>query len=111
MMIGACGIACELCALRTKGKCEMGGCIAGTDEKAPDKLENLKAAGTRTCGVLECAIQKKVGYCLRCKEFPCEIHYRQSPYCVELLDFVKEYWTKHKGRFKQEECERRAGGS
>ena len=104
MLIGACGIACEFCPLRAKGKCEMDGCVAGTDEKAPEKLEKLKAAGTRTCEALECAIGKKVDYCLRCPEFPCDIHYRHSPYCVELLDYIKEYHAKYKGKFKQEEC-------
>jgi len=104
MIIGACGIACEHCPLLAKGKCEMGGCVAGTDEKAPGKLEKLKAAGTRTCEALECAINKKRDYCLRCKEFPCEIHYRQNPYCEVLLDYVKDFYTQYKGKFKREEC-------
>ena len=102
MLIGACGIACEYCPLLAKGKCEMGGCVAGTDEKAPEKLEKLKAAG-KTCEVLECAINKRVDYCLRCKEFPCDIHYRQNPYCEVLLDYVKDFSTECKGKFKCEE--------
>ena len=101
-MIGACGIACGICPLLAKGKCEIGGCVPGTDARGPEKVEKLKAAGTRTCAVLECAVNKKVDHCLRCKEFPCEVHYRQSPYCKVLLDYIKEYSTKYKGKFKRE---------
>jgi len=101
MIVGICGIACEICPLRVKGKCEIDGCVPGTDEKAPEKLEKLKAAG-KTCEIMECAIQKKVDYCLSCEEFPCEIHYRQSPYCEVLFDYFNDF-SKYKGKFKCEE--------
>jgi len=102
MIIGACGITCELCPLLANGKCEMGGCLSGTDEKAPEKLEKLKAVGIKPCPLFECAVQKKVDYCLRCPEFPCELHYRHSPYCVELFDYMKDYSAESKGKFKLE---------
>jgi len=41
------------------------------------------------CTVLECAIKNKVDYCLRCEEFPCDVHYRQQIYSNKLLDIVK----------------------
>ena len=85
----ACGIACEVCGFLAKGVCPIGGCVAGTDEKAPEKLEKFKAAMGHPCTVLECAIKNKVDYCLRCEEFPCDVHYRQQIYSNKLLDIVK----------------------
>ena len=43
-MPSACGIACEVCGIREKGFCPHDGCVAGTDPKAPEKLEIFKAA-------------------------------------------------------------------
>ena len=103
MRVAACGITCEFCPFLVNGKCEMDGCCAGNHKEAPGKLEKLRSAGTRTCDVLACAISKKVDYCLRCPEFPCDIHYRRSPYCTVLLEYFKEYSAEHKGRFKQVE--------
>ena len=88
-MPAACGIACEVCGFLEKGFCPVGGCVAGTDEKAPEKLEKFKAAMGQPCAVLECAIKNKVDHCLRCKEFPCDVHYRQQIYSTKLLDIVK----------------------
>ena len=89
IMPAACGIACEVCGFLAKGVCPIGGCVAGTDEKAPEKLEKFKAAMGHPCTVLECAIKNKVDYCLRCEEFPCEVHYKQELYSKKLLDMIK----------------------
>ena len=70
MPTGACGINCDVCGLYVKGVC--GTCAAGTDERAQKKLaEQLEVINMR-CPILECAVERKVGYCLRdCEEFPC----------------------------------------
>jgi hypothetical protein len=89
-MPAACGIACEVCGIRERGFCPLGGCVAGTDEKAPEKAEKFKAAMGRPCLILECAIKNQVDHCLRCDEFPCEVHYKQGgPYSQQTLDIIK----------------------
>ncbi len=89
-MPSACGIACEVCGLREKGLCPVGdGCVAGTDPKAPEKLERFKAAMGHPCLILECAIKDKVDHCTRCDKFPCEVHYQQELFSKNLLDFIK----------------------
>ena len=94
-MPGACGIACEVCGLREKVICSTDGCVAGTDPKAPEKLERKKTALGHPCLILECAINKKVDYCLRCDEFPCEVHYKQGmPYSKQTLDLFKVFLGK-----------------
>jgi len=87
MSIGACGIACDVCALYEQKKCL--GCVPGTDEEAPAKLKALTEAGF-PCPVLECAINSRVAYCLSCDKFPCDIHYRGIPYSKALLDIFKK---------------------
>jgi hypothetical protein len=89
-MPSACGLACEVCGLREKGFCLVGdGCVAGTDPKAPEKLERFKAAGF-PCLILECAIKNNVDHCLRCDKFPCEVHYQQGgPFSKKVLDMIK----------------------
>jgi hypothetical protein len=87
MTIGACGIACEVCALYDQKKCP--GCVPGTDENAPAKLKTLTEMGF-PCPVLRCAIDSQVAYCLSCDKFPCEIHYRGVPYSKALLDIFKK---------------------
>ncbi|TRZ49799.1 MAG: DUF3795 domain-containing protein [Dehalococcoidia bacterium] len=88
-MPAACGIACEVCGLLVKGVCPIGGCVAGTDERAPEKLEKVKEVIGTPCPVLECAIKNKVDYCLKCEGFPCEIHYHEFPYGKKFLDVMK----------------------
>ena len=89
-MPSACGLACEVCGLREKGFCPTGGCVAGTDPEAPEKLEKFKAAMGNPCLILECAIKSNVDHCTRCDEFPCEVHYQQGgPYSKQLLDALK----------------------
>ena len=88
-MPGACGLACEVCGALAGGGCIMEGCVAGTDQKAPEKLEKFKAVTGRPCLILECAINKKVDHCLRCDEFPCQVHYQQELYSKKTLDMIK----------------------
>ena len=89
-MPSACGLACEVCGLREKGFCPIGGCVSGTDPKAPEKLEKFKAAMGNPCLILECAIKNKVDHCLRCDKFPCEVHYQQEgPFSKKTLDMIK----------------------
>ncbi|GAI17139.1 unnamed protein product [marine sediment metagenome] len=90
-MPSACGIACEVCGIQEKGICPFGdGCVAGTDPRAPEKSEKFKAATGHTCPILECAIKNRVDHCLRCDEFPCEVHYQQGgPFSKKTLDMLK----------------------
>ena len=91
-MPGACGVACEICALHEKGMCP--GCVPGTDAKAPEFVETLKGWGI-TCPVLECAIKTKTDYCFRCPKLPCDVHYQAlAPYSKALLDTWKKFLEK-----------------
>ena len=90
----ACGICCEVCAAYEK----CGGCPCGTDPSVPQRLERIKEMMGAYCPVLKCAMEKKVEYCLSCKEFPCEVHYKwEIPYSRKILDlhskFKDEYYT------------------
>ena len=88
-MPSACGLACEVCGFLEKGLCPVGGCVPGTDPKAPEKLERFKAAMGHPCMILECAIEKQVDHCSRCGDFPCGVHYKQELYSHKLLDIMK----------------------
>ena len=89
-MPATCGIACEICGFLEKGICLVGdGCVAGTNAKAPEKLEKFKATTGHPCLILECAIKNDVDYCSRCDKFPCEVHYQQEIYSKKLLDMIK----------------------
>lgn len=88
-MPSACGLACEICVLREKGLCPADGCVAGTDPRAPGKLERLKAATGHPCLILKCAIENNIDYCSRCARFPCDIHYQQQIFSRKILDMVK----------------------
>ena len=91
LLPAACGIACEVCAL--KEKC--GGCVSGTDPDAPAVLERMKRGIGNPCPVLKCAIENKVEYCLKCKDFPCEIHYEyEIPYSKKSLDLFRDFRDK-----------------
>lgn len=91
MAIAACGIACDVCKL--KDTC--GGCLPGTDPRAPERQEALKKMAGGPCPVLDCAIKKGVDYCLSCPSFPCEVHYKAGfPYSKTLLDIFKKFVSK-----------------
>ena len=60
--------------------------------------ERIKEMMGAYCPVLKCAMEKKAEYCLSCKEFPCEVHYKwEIPYSRRILDlhkkFKDEYYT------------------
>jgi len=89
-MPGVCGLACEVCGWPEKGLCPTGGgCVAGTDSKAPEKLEKFKAAMDHPCVFLECAIENKNDHYGRCSKFPCDVHYQAELYSKKFLDMVK----------------------
>ena len=89
-MPATCGIACEICGFPGKALCPIDRCVAGTDAKAPEKLERFKAAMGHPCLILECAINKGVDHCFRCEQFPCETHYQQEVFSKKLLDMIKD---------------------
>ncbi len=87
-MTGACGINCDVCAL--KDKC--GGCVPGNHPQAPQRLEQIKEMMGAYCPVLKCAMERNIDYCLRCPQFPCSIHYKwEIPYSKTLLDLIKKF--------------------
>ena len=70
MPVAACGISCDVCGLYVKRICST--CVAGTDERARKKLDAQMQAIKMHCPILACAVERKVGYCLKdCEEFPC----------------------------------------
>jgi hypothetical protein len=78
MGTGACGINCTVCRLHVQGICSS--CGAGTSEAGRLKLEAQGRLFGQACPVLRCAVDRRVGYCLRgCDEFPCE-HFSSGPY-------------------------------
>ena len=89
MKIGACGIACEVCGLFSKGAC--GGCVSGNDRSVSLVLDAQKKQFGFSCPVLKCASRREVGYCLRdCNDFPCDVLYRGFPYGKGFLDLFKK---------------------
>ncbi|MDF2956773.1 MAG: hypothetical protein OD814_000395 [Candidatus Alkanophagales archaeon MCA70_species_1] len=103
-MPAACGVACEVCAL--KDACG-GGCPPGNDEEAvAARLNYIKKFGM-SCPILECAARKGVDFCLRCADFPCGTHYEHgTPFSQKFLDTIKEFKAKVKA-----EAEAGGGGS
>jgi hypothetical protein len=70
MPVAACGVSCDVCGLYVKGIC--GTCAAGTEERALQKLDEQMELINMHCPILACAVERKVGYCLKdCEEFPC----------------------------------------
>ena len=91
MRLGACGIACGVCSLYEKGLCE--GCCSGIDEDIERTIEWMRKE-IGGCSILECAHKNKTDYCLRCRNFPCELHYEKGPYKRNFLDVLKGYFEK-----------------
>ena len=90
-MPGVCGLACEICLLIEEG-CLCGGeggCTAGTDPRAQNKLNEYTARYGSPCPVLKCAIENERDYCFRCDDFPCEIH-DGFLYHASFLDWVRK---------------------
>jgi hypothetical protein len=70
MPTAACGISCDVCGLYVKGICQT--CAPGTDPRAQEKLDTQIRNIKMHCPILECAVEKKVSYCVGdCDEFPC----------------------------------------
>lgn len=87
-MTGACGINCDVCGMLKV----CGGCVAGTDPKAQERLDKVKQMLGMPCPVLECAMKNKVDYCLSCSKFPCDLMYQvEMPYSKKLLDIFKKF--------------------
>jgi len=71
MATGACGIDCTVCRLHVSGICSA--CGAGNSRAGKDKLDAQYRLFGSGCQVLTCAVERKIGYCLRdCDQFPCE---------------------------------------
>lgn len=87
-MPAACGMACEVCQFKVM--CG-GGCFSGTDPKASERAKKIREMFGGPCAVLECAIKNKADYCLRCEEFPCDVHYQEFPFSKKLLDAYKKF--------------------
>lgn len=88
MATAACGINCDVCAL--KSAC--GGCVPGTDERAPERLKELERMMGAPCPALLCASRRETDYCLKCAEFPCKTLYKwEIPYSKALLDLIVRF--------------------
>jgi hypothetical protein len=76
MRIGVCGIACEACPRRTRGKCPNGdqGCLSRKN---------------KLCKICNCAFQKCVKLCFQCPSVPFEAT-KEEPisreYCLYTLE-------------------------
>jgi hypothetical protein len=78
MTTGACGINCDVCKLRLMGTCSS--CGPGRSPEAERKLQAQRRLIGDTCAILECAVFKRVDYCLRdCGTFPCD-NFFMGPY-------------------------------
>lgn len=93
MPVGACGICCDVCLLRSLGTCST--CGPGGSKEAMEKLAAQERLLGGTCQVLQCATQKGIGYCMyECFEFPCE-NFRDYPYSDNFLNMQKRRRVGH----------------
>lgn len=72
--VAACGICCSVCGLNRKGICLPCGSGLKKDEKVVKRKmeEQMKHLG-HVCPLLQCVVDKKIGFCMRdCPEFPCK---------------------------------------
>jgi hypothetical protein len=100
MTTGACGIDCTVCRLHVRGVCST--CGAGTSMAGREKLAAQQRLFGTACPMLACAVERKVGYCLRdCDDFPCEVFTRSDyPY--------SEGWMSMQSRRREEAPEQSA---
>ena len=78
MTTGACGIDCTVCRLHVSGLCST--CGSGLSVAGKEKLAAQHRLFGQGCPVLECAVGRKIGYCLRdCESFPCD-NFSEGPY-------------------------------
>jgi hypothetical protein len=67
---GACGVNCMVCGLFRQGKC--GPCGGGTEPEAQTKLATQLSLLGGVCPILQCAVERKVGWCSAdCDDYPC----------------------------------------
>ncbi|RLA94830.1 MAG: hypothetical protein DRG25_01680 [Deltaproteobacteria bacterium] len=94
MATGACGINCSVCRLHVIGLCST--CGSGRSSAAENKLlAQIRIFGTG-CPILECAVKRKIEYCLRdCEEFPCNSFF-DGPY-----PFSRSFLSMQRRRRKQ----------
>ncbi|MFH2126472.1 MAG: DUF3795 domain-containing protein [Pseudomonadota bacterium] len=75
---GACGINCMVCGLFRQGKCSP--CAAGVEPEADKKLAVQLGLLGGTCPILQCARDRKIGYCSAdCQDYPCK-RFQAGPY-------------------------------
>jgi len=88
--IAACGICCSTCGLYRKGIClPCGSGLKKDEEVVKKKMEEQMRNMGRLCPRLQCAIEKKIGYCMSdCQEFPCKF-YERGPYSERFLTMYK----------------------
>ena len=73
MPVGAYGISCDTCRPYASGICHS--CFVGTDERVQCKLDAQMKEIKMYCPILACAVENKVGYCMKdCSEFPCKVY-------------------------------------
>lgn len=71
MGTGACGLNCDMCRLHHLGVCTT--CGSGTSDAGLTKRDTQQRLFGAACPILDCAVQRKVAYCLRdCDDFPCD---------------------------------------
>jgi hypothetical protein len=92
MQVGACGICCDVCVLKTKEICQ--GCTAGNTPEAKKKVEFLKKIGV-LCPVLECATKNNIAFCSKdCKEFPCKVFEEtEFPFSKKFIQMIRNRKT------------------
>jgi len=74
--VAACGVCCSVCGLYLKGICLPCGSGLKKDEEVVKKKmeEQIKNMG-HVCSILQCVVEKGIGYCMRaCPEFPCKLY-------------------------------------
>jgi hypothetical protein len=75
---GACGINCYACKLFVNGQCSP--CGSGRSAQAAKKLAAQLRLRGGVCPILNCAVERKIEFCLRdCDKFPCN-HFKSGPY-------------------------------
>ena len=75
MIVGACGLACDACALYTKEECK--GCPAVTGAAEP------------VCAIAECAAKRGVKLCSECGDFVCPILEQGRPFSKSYVEMLK----------------------
>ncbi|KAF5437646.1 Protein of unknown function (DUF3795) [Candidatus Methanophagaceae archaeon] len=75
MIVGACGLACDACAIFTKDECK--GCPEVTGAAEPK------------CAIAECATKKGMKLCSECGDFVCSILEQGRPFSKSYVEMLK----------------------